>query len=457
MSSPDSELVESARSRLGLVLRDKYRLDSILGVGGMAVVYKATHRNQAEFAIKMLHTELSVRESLRKRFLREGYAANSVKHPGVVAIVDDDVSEDGAAFLVMELLHGAPVDTLMTQSGGRLTVPVACAILDQLLDVLSAAHEKGIVHRDVKPANLFLTTDGVLKVLDFGIARVRDAMTTGESTTGTGVLLGTPAYMAPEQARGKSTEIDARTDLWAAAATFFTLVSGRVVHAGDNAAQLLISAATAVAPSVTTVIDVPDALARVIDRALSYQPSERFSSAAEMRDALRAATSASFGAPPSRSLLAVDALDAVSARGISAPTISAPNAMHTAQPVSSNTTRFDPPRAPARRVALPLQVLAGVALAVVTAVAVKALVQPSATVAPEAIAKTNDAPLVTTTTTTAPTASTIPSASAQITIAPTPSATVFTKPVIRPHASTNCNPPYYIDSENRTIFKKECL
>src|SRR3954449_9589851 len=97
-------LQSQVRARLGSVLRGKYRLDAVLGIGGMAAVYKAAHRNQAEFAVKMLHPELSLREDVRTRFLREGYAANSVRHPGVVRVVDDDVAEDGSAFLVMDLL-----------------------------------------------------------------------------------------------------------------------------------------------------------------------------------------------------------------------------------------------------------------------------------------------------------------------------------------------------------------
>ena len=107
MTTGDDELTSRAQARVGTVLRGKYRLDRVLGVGGMAVVYKATHRNQAEFAVKMLHPELCIRDDMRARFLREGYAANSVKHPGAVRVVDDDVAEDGAAFLVMELLDGA--------------------------------------------------------------------------------------------------------------------------------------------------------------------------------------------------------------------------------------------------------------------------------------------------------------------------------------------------------------
>jgi serine/threonine-protein kinase len=106
----DDELQQVARERLGRVLRGKYRLDRVIGVGGMATVYAATHRNKKRFAIKMLHPELSRREAMRTRFLREGYVANSVEHPGAVAVLDDDVAEDGSAFLVMELLHGGALD-----------------------------------------------------------------------------------------------------------------------------------------------------------------------------------------------------------------------------------------------------------------------------------------------------------------------------------------------------------
>src|SRR5258708_37858653 len=140
---------ERARLRLGQVLRGKYRLDRVLGVGGMAVVYKAIHRNQAEVAIKMLHPELSLSEDIRNRFLREGYAANSVKHPGVVRIVDDDVAEDGAAFLVMELLDGIACDHLTSPDGSCLFLDAACAIALELLDVLGAGPAQGAIHRDI--------------------------------------------------------------------------------------------------------------------------------------------------------------------------------------------------------------------------------------------------------------------------------------------------------------------
>src|SRR5579864_7942125 len=139
-----------ARSRVGSWLKSKYHLDRVLGIGGMAAVYAATHRNKAEFAVKMLHPELSGREDIRGRFLREGYVGNSVKHPGAVLVVDDDVAEDGSAFLVMELLRGKSLEELWERSGRALSSKVVASLGLQLLDVLAAAHEKAIVHRDLK-------------------------------------------------------------------------------------------------------------------------------------------------------------------------------------------------------------------------------------------------------------------------------------------------------------------
>src|SRR5260370_4326625 len=143
----------------------------------------------------------------------------------------------------MELLDGAPLDALSARWGHGIPIQHVLAVAQQLLDVLAAAHSKGIVHRDIKPANLFVTREGILKVLDFGIARVRDAASSANAT-GTGMLLGTPAFMSPEQAFGKTREIDAQTDVWAAGATLFTLASGRTVHEGETAGELVIKTAT---------------------------------------------------------------------------------------------------------------------------------------------------------------------------------------------------------------------
>jgi serine/threonine protein kinase/tetratricopeptide (TPR) repeat protein len=295
---PDDELTQLAQSRIGRVLKGKYRLDRVLGIGGMAVVYAATHRNKKKVAIKMLHPELSGRENIRTRFLREGYVANSVDHPGAVAVLDDDVAEDGSAFVVMELLDGAPVDAVWEKYGKSIPVPLALSIGDALLDVLSAAHAKGVVHRDIKPANIFLTSDGRLEVLDFGIARLHDETSSAAGATQEGAMMGTPAYMAPEQALAESSKIDAQTDLWAVGATLFSLLSGELVHPGDNASQLLVFAATKQARSIGSLVpDLPRPIVAVIDKALAFEKSARWMSAREMRDALARACVEATGAP----------------------------------------------------------------------------------------------------------------------------------------------------------------
>jgi len=296
---------EIATSRLGTVLKGKYRLDAILGMGGMAVVYKATHRNKAEYAIKMLLPEQSMATEIRSRFLREGYAANSVKHAGAVRVLDDDVSEDGAAFLVLELLHGVACDKLSADCGGRLPVHAACEIALQTLEVLEAAHANGIIHRDIKPANLFVLRDGTIKVFDFGIARVRETMTGGAHTTGSGMLLGTPAFMAPEQALGKAKDVDLRVDVWATGATLFTLLSGAQVHDGDTPRDLLMRLITQPARSLAVVApEVPRPIVEVVDRALDIDREGRFPTARAMRDALEAAMLRLWPEPPARAVLA---------------------------------------------------------------------------------------------------------------------------------------------------------
>jgi|HubBroStandDraft_2_1064218.scaffolds.fasta_scaffold66424_1 serine/threonine protein kinase len=293
-----------AEARIGTVLNGKYRVDSVLGSGGMAVIYEVTHRNQKRFALKMLHTELSSHDDIRRRFLREGYAANSVGHPGAVAVLDDDMTEDGAAFLVMELLDGLPLDDILGRHQRRLPAEAVLAVADQLLDVLSTAHGKGIVHRDIKPANLFVSRDGTLKVLDFGIARVRQAAGSSQATH-TGVMLGTPAYMPPEQALALASQIDAQTDLWSVGATLFNLLSGANVHPGQTATQILIAAATHPARSVTTVAPwVDPRVARVVDRALAFEKKDRWPSAEAMRGAVQETHQELFGGPPTSAPLA---------------------------------------------------------------------------------------------------------------------------------------------------------
>ncbi|MCL2777025.1 MAG: protein kinase [Polyangiaceae bacterium] len=284
-------LDESARlsaARVGSVLKNKWVLNALIGVGGMAAVYSATHRNGSRAAVKILHPELAGNAAVRARFQREGYAANAIEHPGVVRVLDDDVTEDGLAFLVMDLLEGETLERRALSLGGRLGASEVLEHTDAVLDILAAAHDRNVIHRDLKPDNLFLTRDGVMKVLDFGLASVDEKLSSSIRTTRVGWSMGTPGYMSPEQARGDWAAVDARSDLWALGASMFSLLSGRIVHDSENPQESVVRAATRPAPSLATVAPaLPSSLTRLVDRALAFDPRERFQSAASMRVALR--------------------------------------------------------------------------------------------------------------------------------------------------------------------------
>jgi serine/threonine protein kinase len=289
--SANRDWAELAARRVGSVLERKWRLDRVLGAGGMATVYAATHRNNGRaVAIKLLHPELGGNAEIRTRFSREGYIANKVGHPGAVTMLDDGADDDGCPFLVMDLLEGQSLhDRLKGAPGGVLSEAEVLLVADGVLDVLAAAHEKGIVHRDLKPDNVFLTTDGAIKVLDFGIAHLLDRPR-GEKATQTGLLIGTPAYMPQEQARGYSKLVDARSDLWALGAIMFTLLTGRRVHEGETPNEMLLKAMTAHAPPLGTVRPgTSPAVAAVIDCALSFEPGARWRHARAMHEAVREA------------------------------------------------------------------------------------------------------------------------------------------------------------------------
>jgi serine/threonine protein kinase len=261
-------------------------------VGAMGAVFAATHRNGMRVAIKILHEELSKHADLRTRFLREGYIANRVKHPSLVRVLDDDVDDDGTTFLVMELLEGTTLEAEWEAAGHTMPLGRVIAIADAVLDVLGAIHAQGIVHRDVKPENVFFTADG-MKLLDLGIARL------GESTTtASGQIMGTPEFVAPEQAGGLVREIDARTDLYSVGAMMLTLLTGSSVHEASTPMERMIFAATKQARSLRDIWpEAPPALVNVIDVALAFDKNRRWASAGEMRTALHNAASLAGDAP----------------------------------------------------------------------------------------------------------------------------------------------------------------
>jgi eukaryotic-like serine/threonine-protein kinase len=282
-------LVEKAKTRIGSVLREKWKLDSLLGVGGSAAVYAATHRNGKRGAIKLLHPEFSKQEELVKRFLREGYVANKIDHPGSVIILDDDITDDGMAFLVMELLEGYTLERRLRK---RSAVPVreALKMTEDLLDVLQVAHEKGIIHRDIKPANIFITKDKVLKVLDFGIARLGEQSQQPVGDTQMGQALGTPAFMPPEQARGRWDDVDVRTDLWSVGATLWALLSGQRPRRAETSNEELLLAMTEPLPAIASIaLHVSPEVAKIVDRAVAFEMASRWPNARTMQQAVRLA------------------------------------------------------------------------------------------------------------------------------------------------------------------------
>jgi eukaryotic-like serine/threonine-protein kinase len=275
-----------AEERVGASAR-KWTLDRLLDVGGMAAVYAATHKNGNRVAIKVLHPQFSKMPEAKERFLREGYVANKVGHEHAVTVLDDDVLEDGTPFIVMELLEGQSLEDRV-RAQGVLSPAETLFVSDQVLDVLGAAHERGIIHRDIKPPNVFLTVAGTVKVLDFGLARVLDGAV-NMTLTRTGTVVGTASYMSPEQARGKRELIDHRTDIFAVGAVMFRCLAGRTIHMNDNPMERLMSAMSERAPSLGSLVpDLPGDVVALVDRALAFQKGERWPDARSMQKELRA-------------------------------------------------------------------------------------------------------------------------------------------------------------------------
>lgn len=280
---------DPAERRIGTVIAGKWRVDSLLGSGSMAAVYAVTHRNGARAALKILHPTLCTDEGVCERFLGEGYLTNSVKHPGIVRVLDDGVTDDGCVFLVMDLLEGKTLEALRQDRGGQIELVEILDIADKLMDVLHAVHESGIIHRDLKPQNVFICDDGTVKLLDFGVARVFDSSAKSKLSM-FGLVLGTPSFMSPEQALGSRDKVDHCSDIWSLGATLFTAITGQTVHLGPHVQAKLLAAATVKARSISMVKqDLPAPIAAAIDTALRFKKEDRWQSVDAFRRALREA------------------------------------------------------------------------------------------------------------------------------------------------------------------------
>jgi serine/threonine protein kinase len=260
-----------------------YTIVSELGRGGMGVVYLANHRHlPRKAAIKILLREFTDRSELVERFFTEARATSLLDHDGIVRVLDCDIHPSGHAYLVMEYLEGETLRTYLA-ARGRIPFPQAAAIVIRVADALAAAHAKQIVHRDLKPDNIFVMSNpvGGIKIVDFGIAKLANP-TGSSSRTQSGMVLGTPLYMSPEQARGHG-PVDARTDIYSLGCMLFEMLSGRppFLHAG--AGELIAAHLGETPPSIETLEpSVPIGLARIINSMLAKSPDDRPASVKEL-------------------------------------------------------------------------------------------------------------------------------------------------------------------------------
>ncbi|AKT37878.1 serine/threonine-protein kinase [Chondromyces crocatus] len=290
-----------AQQLVGAVLNSRWRLARLVGEGGMGAVYEADGvRGEGKRAIKILHPEFSEDEQILQRFFTEAQAMQALSHPNIAAAQEAARAEDGTPYLVMELLQGASLGAYLEQ-GTPMAPQQTVALVVEVLQALAMAHARGIVHRDLKPDNLFLVRDphGNLhaKVLDFGIAKVMDAAGGMGSKTRTGVLLGTPGYMSPEQIKN-SKGVDARSDLWSMGIILYEMLTCQTPYPADNEFGRLTVVLTNDARPIEQVAPHLSAWAPFFRRALAKEASQRFQSAEEMAQALLAMVRPASMAPP---------------------------------------------------------------------------------------------------------------------------------------------------------------
>jgi len=309
---------------IGATLHDTYKVVRVLAEGGMGRVYEAQHTriSTKRFAIKVLLAELKHSLDVRLRFRREAEAAASVVHPNVVGVHDFGYAPDGRPYLVCDFLEGRELGTVL-QTRVPLSISLSASIARQICQALATAHDKGVIHRDIKPANIFLVGPEdapQVKILDFGLSKIVELTEAG--VTQTGVVMGTPSYMAPEQARGE--RADHRVDIYGVGAVLYACLTGRPPHEEESAQQTVLAVMTREAPRPCSLVPgIPPSLEIVVQRAMSNNPIDRYAS---MRD-LEAAVSpyivegpmsvrTSSPAPPSAMSTQISAPDLSEAEGI---------------------------------------------------------------------------------------------------------------------------------------------
>jgi len=274
-----------------------YRITSKLGEGGMGVVYAAEHHvMNSRAAVKVLRVEHALSDEMAQRFINEATAAATIRHPGIVGVMDVGRLANGVLYILMEYLDGESLGARIKRTGG-LPLDDAVSIIQQAARALEAAHHKHIVHRDLKPDNIFLVPDPEVaggervKLLDFGIAKLNNDDSKPVAMTKSGAMMGTPLYMSPEQCRGAG-EVDHRTDLYALGCILFEMLTGRPPYLGKGVGDLIASHLKDPVPSTRTYnATVPPEFDNIVGMLLAKEPAERFASASALNSALQHAMS----------------------------------------------------------------------------------------------------------------------------------------------------------------------
>ncbi len=327
----------NALTLVGETVAEKYRVDRVLGIGGMGIVVAAHHLDlDTPVAIKLLLPQTASNADAVARFSREARAAARIKNEHVTRALDVGKLDDGTPYLVMEYLEGRDLATLLVDAG-PLPIEQAVDFVLQASEAIAEAHTLGIVHRDLKPANLFMIQrpDGAswIKVLDFGISKMTDTNSGGMSMTRTSVMFGSPMYMSPEQIRS-SRDVGAQADIWALGVILYELITGRVPFDGESLPDLVEHITSGSVPPLASYrAGVPEGLERVILGCLESDLERRFASIAELADALLP-----FG--PARSVTSAERILGVTGHYTREPT--------TAPPVSEDIASSPPPPAPRR-------------------------------------------------------------------------------------------------------------
>lgn len=280
----------------GMIIRNKYQILDRIGIGGMGVVYRGRHLTFNEFcAIKIVNDVIAGDKNFLQRFQTEAVVTRKLRHPNAVRVDDFDYTEDGRPFIVMELVEGKNIGEVL-QEEGPFSVPRAVRIATQAARALGVAHKLGVVHRDIKPANIILTTgeqgEEIAKVLDFGIAKLREAA--GDAQPGmtmTGMVVGTPLYMSPEQFMGKKAagEIDGRTDIYSLGVVLYQMVTAQLPFDGDTPYSLMmqhIQGTVRPPHELAPDLHIPESLSQVILKAIDKTRDQRFQTAEELIAAL---------------------------------------------------------------------------------------------------------------------------------------------------------------------------